>query len=61
MKIKINPDKDFVKEMKDQLKKNNGYCPCQSKTPDTKCQCKSFREQTEPGYCHCGLYIKVEE
>lgn len=20
--------------------------------------CKEFREQTEPGYCHCGLYYK---
>lgn len=62
MKIKYNEDKEFVKEMKRQLKNNNGYCPCKlDKTPDTKCMCKDFREQTEAGYCCCGLYVKVEE
>ena len=62
MKIKFNPDKDVVKEVKERLKENNGYCPCQLvKTPETKCMCKAFREQTTPGECHCGLYIKVEE
>lgn len=59
MKIKTNPDKDFVKDIKDDLKKNNGYCPCAvAKNKDTKCMCKAFREQTEAGYCHCGLYYK---
>jgi ferredoxin-thioredoxin reductase catalytic subunit len=59
MKIKTNPDTDFVKEMKKELKKNNGYCPCSPmKNKDTKCMCKNFREQTEAGYCHCGLYYK---
>ena len=28
------------------------------KTSDTKCMCKAFREQTTPGPCHCGLYVK---
>lgn len=58
IKIKTNPDKEYVKEMKDKLKANNNYCPCRlQKTPDTKCMCKEFREQ-ESGYCHCGLYYK---
>ena len=44
------------------LSENNGYCPCElKKTPDTKCMCKAFREQKEPGKCHCGLFAKVEE
>lgn len=39
---------------------NDGYCPCEIyKTPDTKCMCKSFRDQRVPGPCHCGLYEKV--
>ena len=39
---------------------NDGYCPCAVfKTPDTKCICKEFREQEEPGLCHCGRYGKV--
>ena len=34
---------------------NNGYCPCAIwQTEDTKCMCKEFREQKEPGECHCG-------
>lgn len=65
MKIILNPDKDFVKEIKAQLKSNNGYCPCAVvKNKDTKCMCKNFREQTkrnEPGMCHCGLYIAEAE
>lgn len=62
MKIKFNPDKDVVKDIKRQVKENDGYCPCQLvRTPDTKCMCKAFREQATPGECHCGLYIKVEE
>lgn len=58
MKIKKNPDTDFVNEMKKKIKENNGYCPCSLiKNPDTKCMCKEFREMDE-GVCHCGLYIK---
>lgn len=59
MKIVTNPDIEYVKEVKKQLKSNSGYCPCKlEKTKDTKCMCKEFREQ-ESGMCHCGLYIKI--
>jgi hypothetical protein len=41
---------------------NDGYCPCAvHKTPDTKCICTEFLNQTEPGLCHCGRYEKVRE
>lgn len=44
------------------VKANDGYCPCAVlKNEDTKCQCKEFREQKEPGKCHCGLFEKVED
>ena len=57
-KWNLNPDEEFVKDIKKQLKANGGYCPCRrEKIPDTKCPCKEFREQ-ESGMCHCGLYIK---
>lgn len=57
-KYRTNPDEDYVREMRKKIKANNGYCPCQLvKTPDTKCPCRSFREQ-ESGMCGCGLYIK---
>ena len=60
-RIIINPDEDYVKEIKKRLKENDGYCPCRlQKTVDTKCMCKDFRDQEE-GSCHCGLYIKIKE
>lgn len=58
-KIILNSDKDLVDDIKERLKNNGGYCPCRiSKTADTKCMCKEFREQKE-GECHCGLYQKI--
>lgn len=63
MKIRLNDDTDLVKEIIQQLRDNDGYCPCRlSKTPETKCMCKEFRDQ-DIGICHCGLYekYKVEE
>ena len=51
MKIKLNPDKEMVKTVREGLKRS----------PDTKCMCKAFREQKEPGFCHCRLYYKTEE
>lgn len=39
---------------------NNGYCPCAIwQNPDTKCMCREFRKQKEPGLCHCGRFEKV--
>ena len=56
--IKLNPDKEYVEEVRTRLKDNDGYCPCRiDRTPDTKCMCKDFRDMKE-GMCHCGLYIK---
>lgn len=53
--VEINPN------IKEDVEKAGGYCPCSIlKTPDTKCMCKDFREQAEPGECHCGRFEKVE-
>ena len=61
IKITQNPDKEYVKEIKEKLKDNNGFCPCKLvKTEDTKCMCKEFRdmiENGETGECHCGLFV----
>lgn len=58
MKVKLNDDLALVQEVRNQLKDNDGYCPCRlEKTPDTKCMCKEFRMQYE-GVCHCGLFEK---
>lgn len=62
MRIVLNQDEVLVADIRKRLKENNGYCPCVTiQNDDTKCMCKAFREQTHPGECHCGLYIKVEE
>lgn len=60
MKIRVNENKKLVKEIRDKIKENNGYCPCKIlKTEDTLCPCKEFREGPI-GYCHCELYYKEE-
>ena len=66
MNIRLNPDKNIVKTVKDGLKAKDGYCPCRvGKDPDNKCMCKEFREQiADPdfeGYCHCMLYYKSRD
>lgn len=65
MKVRQNPDKSLVKEIREQLKANNGYCPCVlQKIPNSKCMCKEFRDMIdrgETGTCHCGLYIAEED
>lgn len=64
MKVTTNSNKELVSKIRASLKKNGGYCPCRiTKTPDTKCMCKEFREQIEVGKlgeCHCGLYVVTE-
>lgn len=43
------------------VRMNNGYCPCAvERNEDTKCPCKAFREQKEPGLCMCGRFEKME-
>ena len=60
LKIIPNPDQEFLKEITQKVIENDGYCPCAiDKTEDTKCPCKEFREQKEPGECHCGRFEKV--
>jgi ferredoxin-thioredoxin reductase catalytic subunit len=57
--IKINPDTEHVKQIREELKNNGGFCPCMIiQTDDTKCPCKKFREEQE---CCCSLYIKTED
>lgn len=54
--IEVNPN---IREL---VAENNGYCPCTViKNEDTKCMCKEFKEQNEPGECHCGRFLKIKE
>lgn len=60
LKIIKNPsEEDFLEVMND-VKDNDGYCPCLPKrSEDTKCMCKEFKEKKTEGMCRCGLYKKV--
>ena len=66
MAVKLNPDKEIVKSVREGLKRTGGYCPCRvQRTEDYKCICKEFREQiADPeceGFCHCMLYYKSKD
>lgn len=59
LKARLNPDTNKVRAIREALKENDGYCPCAiHKSSDTLCICKDFKEQSTPGPCHCGLYVK---
>lgn len=61
MRVELNPDREFVKQVQAEIKHNNGYCPyLEEKSKDTRCMCKEFRDQVdrcEGGACYAGLYI----
>ena len=66
MAIKLNPDKEIVKTIKEGLARTGGYCPCRiQRTPENKCICEEFKAQmADPdfeGFCHCMLYYKEKE
>lgn len=63
MKVKLNPDKEMVNNVREGLKRTGGYCPCKRlRIEENKCMCKEFQEQiNDPdfeGFCHCLLYYK---
>ena len=48
-----------VNTILDAIDKNDGYCPCQLKDPNTKCHCIDFRQNKDIGEpCICGIYVK---
>lgn len=61
LKIVKTSDKEKAKEIFAAVQKAGGYCPCRIKKDDTtRCMCEEFRKQNTPGFCHCGLYEKIE-
>ena len=63
MKVRYNQDEALVADLKEALRRKDGYCPCRrERIEDNKGMCKEFREQiADPnyeGYCHCMLYYK---
>ena len=64
MRVHITENKELAATIRQELKENEGFCPCvyQSKgKPEYKCFCKDFRENVQVGNaCYCGLYVKDE-
>ena len=63
-KIRLNEKLTVAKINKvlDAIDKNEGYCPCQFKTEDTKCHCKDFIENKKIGEpCICKIYVKQKK
>ncbi len=63
MKVRLNTDKETVRQVREGLKAKDGYCPCKvARIPENKCMCEEFKAQiADPnfeGYCHCMLYYK---
>lgn len=66
MAVKLNPDGEMVRTIREGLQRTGGYCPCRvQKTEETRCMCQEFRGQiADPdfeGFCHCMLYYKSKE
>lgn len=52
----LNPDDEFVKNLKKRIKANSKYCINKEKgNPDNRCPCKQFQNT---GECACGMYIQ---
>ena len=59
-KIIPNPFEEEYNKISAIVEQNGGYCPCvQEKNSDTKCICKTFKEQQREGMCHCGRFKKI--
>lgn len=60
VKVRYVSDEGLADTLKQAIAENDGYCPCRlSRTDDTKCICKEFRDIIKSGKietCHCGLY-----
>ena len=66
MGVKLNPDENIVKTIREGLVRTGGYCPCKLQhTEENICMCDEFKAQiADPdfeGYCHCMLYYKTKD
>ena len=64
--VKLNPDENIVKTIREGLARTGGYCPCKLQhTEENICMCEEFKSQiADPefeGYCHCMLYYKTKD
>lgn len=53
---KLNPNEKIVNGIIRGINRNEGYCPCNNDSEDTKCPCGNYRLKDK---CCCNLYVKV--
>ena len=64
MTINKNTDKKLVREVRDQIRKNNHSCPYFLEEKGIKgvhCFCQDILDAPEGTYCHTQLYYKEIE
>lgn len=64
MKAKVTDDQAQVHYIKEQLARNNGYCPSVPGSVGLdkyRCPCEEFKQAKKGELCRCGLYIKTKE
>lgn len=76
MRIELNPDNNFVKNKRKEIKGNNGYCsevkdemkryqaqgkPYPYDKTHMKCMCEQFTVHQKDGWCAGCLYKKTIE
>ena len=63
MTINKNTDKKLVKNIRNQFKQNNHFCPYFLEEKGTKvhCFCQDIIDAPEGTYCHIQLYFKEIE
>ena len=66
MGVKLNPDENIVRTIREGLERTGGYCPCKLQhTEENICMCDEFKAQiADPefeGFCHCMLYYKTKD
>ena len=63
-KVRLNEKLTVAKINKilDAIDDNDGYCPCQVQSDETKCHCKDFIDNKKIGEpCICRIYVKQKK
>ena len=58
MKIKLNPDKEMVKTVREGLKRTGGYCPCMLVRRTPSVCVRRFESKRSRGFAIVGCIIK---
>lgn len=57
MKIKLNPDKEMVKTVREGLKRTGGYCPVCWSVAGHQVYVQGLSGAKEPGFCPLSVVL----